>query len=138
MCYHPYDMGDIYRKVRICGIDNGRKRVCALVTALFDTGSTMSVIGTELARRLGGSLLPRAETLENRQVDLMLASVSAKELDCGERRRPVVVDDYLAEKAGPRAQMILGSDYMQGTKMALLLSDDPKREAVLCRRRKSK
>lgn len=129
-------MGDIYRKVKICGLRDGKPVACETVTALLDSGATVSVIGRDLATRLGGHLLTGAEQLEGRKLDLMAAEVKVKALDCGPRRKPVVVDDPLMKRAGGRAQMIVGSDYMQRTRMAILLSTEPADEGVACRRGK--
>lgn len=94
----------------------------------------MSVVSPRLATRLGGQLIPQSETIEGRDLDSMAAELQVRAPDCGRRRRTVVVDAVLAAKAGPRAEMILGNDYMQRTDMAVLLSDRKAREGVACRR----
>jgi hypothetical protein len=127
-------VGDIYRTVQICGVDDkGDVRACRDVKALLDTGATRSVIGSALAERLQGAIQPKGTEIEGREVPLMAARFGVRAPDCIPWRNPVIVDDDLVERAGARAGMILGTDYMQRRDMVLLLSDNRRKEGVASR-----
>jgi hypothetical protein len=135
-------MGDVYAKVRICGVRADGKRGRSLtVDALLDTGATASVIRASLADAVRGTRLPRFDEVEGKKRDVMWARIQALALDCGVRGRPVIVDDALVDRAGPGPdgkplQMILGHDYMQRTRMILLLSTKKSDEGIACRKGK--
>jgi hypothetical protein len=130
----PSRMGDIYRKVKVRGVrPDGRRGPSQTLMALIATGATSSVISEVVARGLGGLRRRRADEIDGQPVDAMLASLKLLSRDCGERERLVVVSDRLAKKAGPKAQMILGSDYLQRTR-AVLLFDRDGRDGIVCRR----
>lgn len=126
-------MGDIYRRVNVCGMKDGRRQQCRTVRGLLDTGATSSVIGRELAEAVGGQVEADMDYCDGHYVDTMAAEIQVNEVDCPPKRRHVIVSDRLAAKAKPGAEMIIGSDYMQRTRMAIMLSTDPQDEFVGCR-----
>lgn len=133
-------MGDVIRKVKVCVRRNGRLARCATVPALVDSGSTKTVIGRQLADALGVKVERQAVTLETSGRRLKHFDAAALELllgvkGCPPVRTNVVVDDGLAAKAGPRAEMILGTDYMQQGRIAILFGPREKDHVVACVRR---
>jgi hypothetical protein len=133
-------MGDMYRKVTLHGVRNdGRRGGKVVVDALLDSGATSGVITVALAEAARGTIFRKFDTVEGAERDVMIAKLKAHVRDCGERGLTVIVDDELAGRAGvgpngKPVQMILGHDYMQRTRMVLLLSDDPSEVAVVGRR----
>lgn len=109
-------MGDIIRKVAVCGLTEGGKTIqCADAAALVDPGSTMTVISSDLARRVGGRMLPKKfhATIEGRKVPLKLTALTLKAQGCKIDALTVAVDDTLVSRAGDKVEMILGHDYLQ-------------------------
>ena len=77
-----------------------------------------------MANRLHGHIVPRFATVEGYARDTMLARLQAVAPDCRWRGHTVIVSDDLAGRAAPRAQMILGNDYVQRTRMGILLAEE--------------
>lgn len=110
--------GDIVRKVKLCGLSKSGKplrpwRDCPEVTALIDTGATVTIISRTLAELAGAQIVPGVQILHGRPRDAALMAVKLAAPGCGRSTLLVVVDDRRAATAGPRAFMILGHDYLR-------------------------
>ncbi len=119
-------MGNIFRKVDICGLTAEGKRLGRVkgVDALVDTGATKTVISSALARKLGGRSLNIQTTIEGRRVGLKLAGVTLRAPGCDIDALVVAVDDTLVRRAGVGStgeaiEVILGHDYLQNKRAAL-------------------
>jgi hypothetical protein len=130
-------MGEILRKVKVCGLDvEGNVRGCRVVDAIVDTGATQSVIGSELAHELGGQHIGVAAMVEGHKVPGTVLMVELDASRCTPQAAAVIVDDGLAERAAP-AQMVLGHDYMQRTRVGILFSNEPAETKVACHPRRA-
>lgn len=111
-------MGDILRKVDLCGLNDAGARLGCVkaVDAIIDTGASTTVIGSVLAARLGGRLIRGLLRIEGRSVPQKLAGIRLHAPDCETRALLVAVDDTLAERAGG-PMIILGHDYQQKVHM---------------------
>lgn len=133
-------MGDIYRNVKLCV---GRR--CRVVPALLDSDASKTVIGRDLARALGAKVARRAESMETaagrlRAFDATTTPIQVSLVVTGcppVMRVGLVVDDELAAKAAPTGEMILGTDYMQQARVALLFGPKDADHLVVCSRRRA-
>ena len=128
-------MGDIIRPVRIRGVDaKGKRRFPVLtVRALVDSGSQRTVIPQVLADVLDGHVLRTFDKVEGALRDVMATWMTLKAPDCDWRGIHAVISDELAGRAGPEADIILGQDYLQRSRAAILLSHRRDDEGVACR-----
>lgn len=83
------------------------------MTALVDTGATVSVVSQALAEKLGATVLPGQFSLDAARYAGSTFEMQLVARGCRPVRKQIVVDDGLAAKAAPKAQMILGTDHMQ-------------------------
>lgn len=128
-------MGDIVKKVKICGLSRSGKllkpnrpaRDWPEVLALVDTGATASVITRAFADLAGAEVIPGLRTHQGRACDGALMVIH---LDgCRPSYHMVIVDDQLAKAAEPNAFMILGHDYLQDNRARI---DYDNGEVVSC------
>lgn len=132
-------MGEIVRKVKLCGIDVARGEMigaCSTVNAIIDTGATKSVISRAVAQKIAGAELLKLP-IEGREVPTKLAAVHLKARRCKVRPLVVAVDDALVRRAGSapdgsRIDMILGHDYLQAQKNATITFDQRRGDDVAC------
>jgi len=129
-------MGDIVRKVDICGLTaEGKKLRCSSVDALIDPGATKTVISEALSRRLGGRFIKGIPaTIEGRKVPLKLTAIALRASGCDASALTVVVDDKLVGRAGNSLEMILGHDYLQRKYVALQYAEREEDHLVACRK----
>jgi predicted aspartyl protease len=131
-------MGDIIRKVEVCSLTEGGKRGrCETVDALIDTGASSTVISDRLAARLGGASLPTAyhATIEGKAFPRKLTSVKLKERACGLEALAVVVSNTLVARAARPVEVVLGHDYLQRKRVALMYDEDVTKQKAVCRGR---
>ena len=128
-------MGDIFRKVDICGLtEEGKQLGCTAANALIDPGATKTVISRALAKKLGGSLISGYKaTVEGRDVPLKLAGVTLRAPGCDIDALTVAVDDTLVARAGHPAEMILGHDYLQHKRAAARYGNREDDHEIVCR-----
>lgn len=129
-------MGDIIRKVEVCSLtESGKQGRCETVDALIDTGASSTVISDRLASRLGGNALPAAygATIEGKSFPRKLTSVKLKEHACGLEAIAVVVSDTLVARAARPVEVVLGHDYLQRKRVALMYDENVAKQKVVCR-----
>jgi hypothetical protein len=98
---------------------DGRLARSADVVALLDPGAFVSVIGSELAARLGGATRRHGDQLsDGRKLPTMAVRVKVDAPGGEPRNKWIVVDDVLMRRARGKALLILGRDYLQRTRLA--------------------
>jgi hypothetical protein len=118
-------LGDIWRRIDICGLTENARRLRQAndVLALVDTGASKTVISTKLSTLLGGSVLMKIP-MEGRRVPSKLIAIRMQAPGCGEHPIVVAVDDDLVDRAGrnpegEQADVILGHDYLEAERAVL-------------------
>lgn len=128
-------MGDIVRKVDICSVTSaGNPGTCATVYALIDPGASSTVISARLAKRLGGKLLPAryGASIEGRKHPVKLTAIKLHAPSCTEAVIPAVVSEQLVARAKLDVDMLLGHDYLQRKRVALLYAETPAEHKAAC------
>lgn len=129
-------MGDIVRKIEVCSLtaEGVQGKTCATVDALIDPGASSTVISSALAKRVGGKSLPKklTATIEGRRFPLKLTTVKLHAPDCDIAPITAVVSDELLARAGLRVDALLGHDYLQRKRVALLYAEKTEDHKAAC------
>jgi hypothetical protein len=116
------DAAPVYKKVKLWGLGaDGRRVGAAEIVALIDPGSMVSIIGKATAKKLGGLVAAAGDRIEGRRVKTMAVEIRCIAPDRGVRPKTIVVDDALVARAAPTAEIIIGRDYLQRTRLDALL-----------------
>ncbi len=121
------NMGDIFRKIDICGLTTEGKRLrCEKgKLALVDTGTSQTVISDALSKKIRGKPLKGFESfIEGRKVPTKLTGITLQADNCEISAIVVAVDTALVSRAGkgPKGEdidIVLGHDYLQRQKAKL-------------------
>lgn len=124
-------MGDIFRAVRVCGFsaERGRLGCEPAAHALLDSGSSLTVLSSALARRVRAPRLPDVTLkLEGEELPAHLVTAHLDAENCVERPLVVAVSDRHAAKVGTdptgkAADLILGHDYFQREHVGLIFNE---------------
>jgi len=83
---------------------------------------------------MGGKTLPSryAATIEGKKFPVKLAAVKLRAPTCTEAVLTTVVSDQLVGRAALPVEMLLGHDYLQRKRVALLCAERPEEHKAAC------